>query len=102
MVNGQARRYNVYLIAKDGKIRAVITDLDNPNGIAFSPDEKTLYVVDWNGTEPQHLVVRGGVRHTSLSAASLVRNPASALANCSASVARNTSWVHGLLSRIIG
>jgi gluconolactonase len=37
---------NVYRIAKDGKVTAVITDLGNPNGIAFSPDEKKLYVVE--------------------------------------------------------
>jgi gluconolactonase len=41
---------NVYRIAKDGKLTAVITDLVNPNGIAFSPDEKKLYVVEWKGT----------------------------------------------------
>jgi gluconolactonase len=37
---------NVYRIAKDGKLTAVITDLGNPNGLAFSPDEKKLYVVE--------------------------------------------------------
>jgi gluconolactonase len=41
---------NVYRIAADGKIAAVITDLVNPNGLAFSPDEKKLYVVEWKGT----------------------------------------------------
>ena len=41
---------NVYRIAKDGKLSAVITDLVNPNGLAFSPDEKKLYVVEWKGT----------------------------------------------------
>ena len=41
---------NVYRIAKDGKITAIITDLVNPNGLAFSPDEKKLYVVEWKGT----------------------------------------------------
>ena len=41
---------NVYRIAADGKISAVITDLLNPNGLAFSPDEKKLYVVEWRGT----------------------------------------------------
>lgn len=41
---------NVYRIAKDGKLMAVITDLVNPNGLAFSPDEKKLYVVEWKGT----------------------------------------------------
>jgi gluconolactonase len=41
---------NVYRIDKDGKLTAVITDLVNPNGLAFSPDEKKLYVVEWKGT----------------------------------------------------
>ncbi len=41
---------NVYRIDTDGRITAVITDLVNPNGLAFSPDEKKLYVVEWKGT----------------------------------------------------
>jgi gluconolactonase len=41
---------NVYRIAKDGKLTAVITELVNPNGLAFSPDETKLYVVEWKGT----------------------------------------------------
>jgi gluconolactonase len=41
---------NVYRIAPDGKITAVLTDLVNPNGLAFSPDEKKLYVIEWKGT----------------------------------------------------
>ena len=41
---------NVYRIGADGKLSAVITDLVNPNGLAFSPDEKKLYVVEWKGT----------------------------------------------------
>jgi gluconolactonase len=41
---------NVYRIAPDGKVTAVITDLVNPNGLAFSPDERKLYVVEWKGT----------------------------------------------------
>ncbi|NDG37874.1 MAG: SMP-30/gluconolactonase/LRE family protein [Betaproteobacteria bacterium] len=41
---------NVYRIAADGKISAVLTELVNPNGLAFSPDEKKLYVVEWKGT----------------------------------------------------
>ena len=45
----QAGTY-VYRIGKDGQISAVVTDLVNPNGLAFSPDEKKLYVVEWKGT----------------------------------------------------
>lgn len=41
---------NVYRIDASGKVTAVITDLVNPNGLAFSPDEKKLYVVEWKGT----------------------------------------------------
>jgi gluconolactonase len=41
---------NVYRLDKNGTLTAVITDLVNPNGIAFSPDEKKLYVVEWKGT----------------------------------------------------
>lgn len=38
---------NVYRYdPKNDKIEAVITDLIMPNGIAFSPDEKILYVID--------------------------------------------------------
>src|SRR5438067_2114073 len=41
---------NVFRLAPDGKLTAVITDLVNPNGLAFSPDEKKFYVVEWKGT----------------------------------------------------
>lgn len=32
----------------DGKLKLVATDLGGPNGIAFSPDEKYLYVSNWD------------------------------------------------------
>jgi gluconolactonase len=41
---------NVYRLGADGKLSAMITDIVNPNGLAFSPDEKKLYVVEWRGT----------------------------------------------------
>ena len=34
----------VYRLAKDGTVTLLVQDLKAPNGIAFSPDEKTLYV----------------------------------------------------------
>jgi gluconolactonase len=37
----------VYCV-KEGRVKLVSTDLDAPNGIALSPDEKTLYVNNWN------------------------------------------------------
>ena len=52
---------NVYRIDPDsGKITAVATDFIQPNGLAFSPDEKLLYVVDTGATHkvedgPKHI-----------------------------------------------
>jgi gluconolactonase len=37
---------NVYRIDLNGSITLVANDFDKPNGLAFSPDEKTLYMVD--------------------------------------------------------
>lgn len=34
--------------ARDGKVRLVTDELTGPNGIAFSPDEKFLYVGNWD------------------------------------------------------
>jgi gluconolactonase len=36
----------VYRIDTDGSVHQVITDVEKPNGIAISPDQKTLYVAD--------------------------------------------------------
>ena len=36
----------VYRVEKDGTVTRLITDIKAPNGIAFSPYEKTLYVSD--------------------------------------------------------
>jgi gluconolactonase len=33
---------------REGKLRVVSTDLSGPNGLAFSPDEKYLYVTNWD------------------------------------------------------
>ena len=42
---------HVYRVdAKSGAVTAVITDMVRPNGIAFSPDEKYLYVADTGAT----------------------------------------------------
>jgi gluconolactonase len=38
----------VFRISPDGKLVLVSTDLKGPNGIAFSPDEKYLYVDNWD------------------------------------------------------
>lgn len=36
----------VYRLAKDGKLHLLTKELSRPNGLAFSPDEKTLYVAN--------------------------------------------------------
>lgn len=36
----------VYRLAKDGKLTLLTKELSRPNGLAFSPDEKTLYVAN--------------------------------------------------------
>jgi len=45
----------VYCV-KDGQVKLVSADLDAPNGIALSPDEKTLYVNNWN--EKKKVILR--------------------------------------------
>jgi gluconolactonase len=37
---------HVFRLDPSGALHAVITDLDQPNGLAFSPDESVLYVAD--------------------------------------------------------
>jgi gluconolactonase len=38
----------VFRVATDGKVQLLTTELSGPNGIAFSPDEKYLYVGNWD------------------------------------------------------
>lgn len=49
---------NVYRVDPSGEISAVLTDFNCPNGLAFSPDEKRLYVADTGRMftrDPQHI-----------------------------------------------
>jgi gluconolactonase len=43
----------VYRIAKDGKLSLLTKEMSRPNGIALSPDEKTLYVAN---SDPQKAI----------------------------------------------
>jgi gluconolactonase len=43
----------VYRLAPDGRITLLTRELSRPNGIAFSPDEKTLYVAN---SDPQRAI----------------------------------------------
>ncbi len=57
--NKQLPYSGVYCV-KDGHVKLVSTDLDAPNGIALSPDEKTLYVNNWN--DKKKVILRYDVR----------------------------------------
>lgn len=51
---------NVYRVDPTGAIEAVLTDFNCANGLAFSPDEKKLYVADTGrmfSTDAQHIRV---------------------------------------------
>jgi gluconolactonase len=50
----------VYALTPDGKLLLLADDLTGPNGIAFSPDEKFLYVGNWD--EKKKVVQRYPVR----------------------------------------
>jgi len=39
--------FGIYCL-KDGKLSRVAAELRGPNGLAFSPDERTLYVTNWD------------------------------------------------------
>ena len=42
----------VFRVARDGTTTAVVTDLEAPNGLGFSPDYKTLYVANARASSP--------------------------------------------------
>ncbi len=42
----------VYRLQKDGTVTVQYREMSRPNGIAFSPDQKTLYVANSDGNDP--------------------------------------------------
>ncbi|MCE7063683.1 SMP-30/gluconolactonase/LRE family protein [Dyadobacter sp. CY326] len=52
--NRETDKFGVYRIAKDGKVSLQIPDLTRPNGLAFSPDGKMLYVAQ---SDPEKAVI---------------------------------------------
>jgi gluconolactonase len=46
--------YQGVIMIKDGKVTTVAKDCGGPNGIAFSPDEKYLYVSNWDIRDIHH------------------------------------------------
>src|SRR6201998_351358 len=58
----EQEKHNVYRVdPKSGDIKVVADDFVEPNGIAFSPDEKKLYIIDTGFTDgpdnPSHIRV---------------------------------------------
>ena len=45
---GKELPYSGVFAWRDGQLRLVARDLSGPNGIAFSPDERFLYVTNWD------------------------------------------------------
>jgi len=54
-VDGVWAGARVYRVAKDGAISAV-ADFEYPNGLAFSPDERTLYVANTRSSKYIHAI----------------------------------------------
>ena len=42
----------VYRLQQDGKVTVQYKEISRPNGIGFSPDQKTLYVANSDGSDP--------------------------------------------------
>jgi len=51
--NREIAQNGVYSIDKEGTVKQIVANLNRPNGIALSPDEKTLYVAQSDGDHPQ-------------------------------------------------
>jgi gluconolactonase len=56
----EQEKHNVYRVdPKSGDIKVVVDDFVEPNGLAFSPDEKKLYIIDTGFTDgadnPSHI-----------------------------------------------
>ncbi len=56
----------VYKISADGKLSLLLDSISRPNGIAFSPDEKTLYIASSDEKKPAwyayHLNEKGNIK----------------------------------------
>lgn len=46
--------YSGVFLIRNGKVQVVSKDLGGPNGLAFSPDEKYLYVTNWDIRDIHH------------------------------------------------
>jgi gluconolactonase len=44
--------HGIYRLGTDGKVTVIGRDMSRPNGVALSPDERTLYIGSTDGQEP--------------------------------------------------
>jgi gluconolactonase len=51
---GKELPFSGVFFVRDGEVRLLSDELEGPNGLAFSPDERYLYVGDW---DPDHKAV---------------------------------------------
>lgn len=49
----EIKEFGVYRLSPDGKVTQIIKNLNRPNGLAFSPDGKTLYVAQ---SDPENAI----------------------------------------------
>jgi gluconolactonase len=62
--------YSGVYCVKDGQVKLVSMDLDAPNGLALSPDEKFLYVNNWD--DRQKVILRYEVKKDCTLASSIL------------------------------
>jgi gluconolactonase len=53
--------FGVFRVAPDGGVEPVVTDMEMPNGLAFSPNERILYVANTGVPGPDNEFQRQGV-----------------------------------------
>jgi gluconolactonase len=56
----QLSHAGIYRLGQDGRLTLLSNELKGPNGIAFSPDERILYVANWD--EARKIVMRWDVQ----------------------------------------
>jgi gluconolactonase len=71
----------VYRVDPDGSVHQIVTDAGKPNGVAVSPDEKTLYVV--SNDDGRFDVLRTGTAPITKGAMALLRYDLDADGNAS-------------------
>lgn len=50
--NREIEQNGVYSVTPNGTVTQIVSNLNRPNGVALSPDEKTLYVSQTDGSAP--------------------------------------------------